>query len=587
MTTGSASEVGERPSTSGRAIALFFTLLTLLALAAFVAQVLHLGALRLQPRYDEVHYLSVARDYHRMGGVAATIGCHFAGLCPEDNRYPIFEFLLQGLARDAPAFYADAKLLTLGTALLIFAAAFGLAWRRFSLRHAVATVVALALMPTLGEVSSGVLADPLFSVVVLLAVAAIGACQDQRWPAWLGAGCTIGLAYLTKGNGHLLLVALFCVGFAIHGPRLARRAGPYAALIGFTLTASFLLVRNVKMFGAPFHNFNDRSLWLDGWDDTWRLMRTPEWTTIGLRYYLRHHSIWMLVWRFVRGLGQTLGVLFYTAGLGVTAATPIHLLPTTAAVIARVATGIGVIALAVGGLVLRRRTGHRAEVLAVVFACGCLIAAFALGGQGVGGVATRFMLPLVVLLVPYAVHGFLTGAIPFLASRWARAGAIGVPLAAGLGAAALACKLLWFAPAFAHDPRDAVAVPASWAEMSAWFAAHLQPGERYAFPSGSLYSTFDRPRPDPDARWIFTYRVPPDEMRRVLDEARPLTLEPRWDGAPLPISKIFVDRDDKALASYRDKLSSESDAHGPPAFLGWPRCFADSDRPSRFLVYCR
>lgn len=576
--------VGQRPRIGERALAVG---LIALALAAFVAQVLHLGALRLQPRYDEVHYLSVARDYHRMGGVAATIGCHFAGLCPEDNRYPIFEFVLQGFARDAPGFYADAKLVTLGTALLLFVVSFGLAWRCFSPRHAVATVVLLALLPTLGEVSSGVLADPLFAVTFLLTVAAIGACQSRSWPAWLAAGGAIGIAYLTKGNGHLLFLALLSVGLALHGARLMGRPGPYVAWIGFGAIASFLLVRNVKMFGAPFHNFNDRSLWLDGWDETWRLLRTPEWTTVGLRYYLQHHSVWRLGWRILRGLGQTLGVLLYTAGPGVTAGTPIQLLPTTAAVVARVATGIGVMSVAVLGLVARCRAGRRAEALAVVFGCGWPIAAFALGGQGVGGVATRFMIPLVAVVVPYAVHGLLAVAIPFLASRWSRSPSRLVATTAVVGAAALACKLAWFAPALAQDPRRAVAVPPDWAETSAWFAAHLQPGERYAFPSGSLYSTFDRPEPDPDARWITTYRVPADEMRRVLEAAQALTLEPRWDGPARPITKIFVDRDDQALASYRDKLSTESDEHGPRTFLGWPRCFADSGRPSRFLVYCR
>ncbi len=585
MTIAGANQVGERRRRIGeRALAVG---LIVLALAAFVAQVFHLGWLRLQPRYDEVHYLSVARDYHRMGGVAAAIGCHFAGLCQEDNRYPIFEFLLQGFARDAPAFYADAKLVTLGTALLLFVVSFWLARRRFSPRHAVATVVVLALLPTLGEVSSGVLADLLFSVVFLLTVAAIGACQPRRWPAWLGTGCAIGIAYLTKGNGHLLFLALLSVGLALHGARLFRTPGPYVAWIGFAVTASFLLVRNLKMFGTPFHNFNDRSLWLDGWDETWRLMRTPEWTTVGLRYYLHHHSAWRLGWRLLRGLGQALGVLLYTAGPGITAATPIHLLPTTAAVIARVATGIGVMSLAVLGLVACHRSGRRAEVLAVVFGCGWPIAAFALGGQGVGGVATRFMLPLVAILVPYAIHGLLTVAIPYLASRWSRPQTHLVAVAAGVGAAALAVKLVWFAPALAHDPRRAVAVPPNWAETSAWFAAHLRPGERYAFPSGSLYSTFDRPEPDPDARWIYTYRVPADEMRRALEEAQVLTLEPRWDGPPRPITKIFVDRDDKTFASYRDKLSSESDEQGPRTFLGWPRCFADGGQPSRFLVYCR
>jgi len=34
-------------------------------------------------------------------------------------------------------------------------------------------------------------------------------------------------------------------------------------------------------------------------------------------------------------------------------------------------------------------------------------------------------------------------------------------------------------------------------------------------------------------------------------------------------------------------MATARDAHGPLAFLDWPRCFADTATPSRFLVYCR
>ena len=104
-----------------------------LALAAFVSQTLSLSAQRLQPRYDEVHYVALARDYQRMGGDAAAIACYFQGRCSDDNRYPLFELVLEPFAHDAPSFYADAKLVTLGTALLVFLLAYLLV-RRASAR---------------------------------------------------------------------------------------------------------------------------------------------------------------------------------------------------------------------------------------------------------------------------------------------------------------------------------------------------------------------------------------------------------------------------------------------------------------------
>jgi hypothetical protein len=549
-----------------------------LALAAFAAQTLALGALRRQPRYDEVAYLSLARDYHRMGGLPEVVRCHLQGLCHEDNRFPTFPLLLQALAHDDPSFFAEAKLLTFATALSLLATVGLLAGRLYGAATGVASVLLLALMPTLGEIASGVLADVLYAVVLFAAVAAIGRCLERGAPHWLGAGALVGLAYLTKGNAHLALLGLLTAGLALHGPRLLATPRPYAAVVGFLAVTFFLLWRNVVAYhGNPFHNFNDRSLWLDAWQDTWRIMRTPEWDQIGLGWYLHHHSPLALVWRLVKGMGQTLGALAYTAGLGMTAGTPAQASPTVAAAAIRIATGAGVLVAAGVGLRDRLRAGHRAEVLAVLHVTFWLTCAFALGGQGVGGVATRFVLPLAALFVPYAAFTLVTRV-------WPR-----MPSVRALGAVALllAVKLAAFAGGLTTDPRRTFDIPPDWAETSAWFAGHLQPGERYVFPYGSLYSTWDRPFPDPDARWMYNYALPSPEILAAIADAKPLSVEPRWDGPPRPIRKVLVDTADRDLPRYGDKLAGPADAHGPLTFLGWPRCFADSGQPSRFLVFCR
>jgi hypothetical protein len=555
----------------------FAPALIALALAALVAQTLSLSALRLQPRYDEVHYVALARDYQRLGGDLAAIGCYFHGRCRDDNRYPLFELLLEPFAHDAPTFYADAKLVTLGTALLLFLTIYLLARRTFGVAAATAAAVLLALMPTLAEIASGVIGDVLFAALMVAGVFAVAACQRRGPAAWLGTGALIGLAYLTKGNGHLALLALATVGLTLQGWRLLLRPHLYAAVLGFLATASFLLWRNRIVYGNPLHNFNDRPLWLDSWEQTWAYLHSDQWSQIGPRWYLRRHSIWQLAWRLLKGLGQTVGTLVYASGLGITSATPAHLDPTPAAVVPRVLTGLLVAALGGLGLRDRWRAGHRPEVLAFLHVLAWFVAAFALGAQGVG-MATRFMLPLTALLVPHAAHALVT-------RSWARRLARGPALA--VLALPLLAKLIWFAPGLAINPRATVAVPADWGNTSAWLAARLQPGERYAIAHTSLYSTWDRPRPDPDARWIGLFTVPAAELLREIDEAKPLSIAPRWEGPPVPIDKILVDAQDKAFARYRDKLSAARDEHAALAFLGWPRCFADGGRPSRFAIYCR
>jgi hypothetical protein len=552
--------------------------LVVLAAAAFSAATLSLGAYRRQPRYDEVSYMQLARDYHRMGGTLEVVRCHLDGLCREDNRFPAFALVLQAFAHDRPEFFADAKLITFATALLLLATAGLLTARAFDPTAGVVAVVLLALMPTLNEIASSILADVLYAGVLLIAVRAIALALDRGATAWLGAGALVGLAYLTKGNAHLALVAMMTAAFTLHGRRIVLTLRPYAAVAGFAAVAFFLLWRNVIAYGGnPFHNFNDHSIWLDGWKDTVRLMRTPEWSHIGFGWYLRHHSLGGLAWRLLKGFGQTLGALCYTSGLGVTSGTPVQATTSVPSAIARIASGVAVLALAARGLTDRHRDGHRTEVVAVLHVTGWLLLAFALGGQGVGGVATRFMLPLTVLLVPHAAHALVTHVGPRLRPAHA----------VGLVALLLGIRLVTFAGGLTRNPRRSFDIPPDWAETSTWLAQHLQPGERYAFPYGSLYSTWDQPTPDPDARSAYDYTVETPALLAAIDQARPASIEARWDGPPRPIRKLFLDMADPDLPRYRDKVAGATDDHGLLDFLGWKRCFADTRQPSRFLIFCR
>jgi hypothetical protein len=565
--------------------------LVVLALAAMAAQPLQMSASRLQPRNDEVDYIAVARDYHRMGGTVAVVRCHLDGRCLEDNRSPAYELALQAFAHDGPGFYADAKLITVATALLLGLAVLVVGWKVFSPPVGIVSVALLALMPTHGDISSGVLADVLFAAVLFVSVFAIGAAFNRGPFAWAGAGALVGLAYLTKGNGHLALLGLVTAGCSLEGRRFFRPARAFALAVaasGFAAVTFFLLYRNTKVFGNPFHNFNDPLLWLDDRDQIWRVMREPGWERVGVIWYLERHSLAALVLRVLKGAGQVIGVLLYTSGLGVVAARPIEQPPVWAALV-RASTGLVVLALAVRGMRSRLLAGHRAEVLVVLHVSFWILLAFAIGAQGVG-VGTRFVLPISVLMVPYAGQALVDRAswaaarLPRPAPREAAASLLMLFLALSV---ALGVKLARFGRGFASNPRLAFAVPNDWAETSAWFASHLVVGERYAFPDGSLYSTWDQPSADPRGRWTYVYSVPTPEMLRVLSEANAPSSAPRWDGPARPVTKIFVDVQAGNFSTYADKLSQERDDHGPLTFLGWPRCFADSGRPSRFLVYCR
>ena len=538
-------------------------LLVALALLGFSADVIRRSSTQLCPRYDEVSYLAIARDYAREGGILPTIRCHLEGRCREDNRPPLFEFMLETVVDDGPAAFARAKLVTFGTALLLFAVVFVAVRRAFSLRVAVGSVVALALMPALSDFSSHVQHDPLYAAVTFAVVFAVAAWQDRGWPWWLMAGALVGFAFLTKGSGHLLLLPLLGVSLYRHRLAILRKPIVYAAVCGFVAVSFFLLWRNLKMAGSPFFNVNGRGIWLDRWQDVWALQLDPEWNQVGLGWYLQRHSLWQLAFKILRGLGLTIGVGVYAAGIGF--ANPVL----------RATTGAAVMVLAGLGVRRRWRAGRRVEVLAVLSTVVLFGAALALATSGGPGPQARYCFPYVVLLLPAFVSEVLDRVWPavqtWLSRRWpnARPARLGL---AGL-TVLVAIRLVLASPLATANPLALFAVDPHWHETSLWLSHTLAPDEKFALPYQSLYSTWDVPRPQTDPRWNFWFGMPAKDLRRYMEGSR--------------IRHVLIDTASVGFAEYADKLSTAGDAHGPLAFLDWPRCFADSAQPSRFLVYCR
>ena len=73
-------------------------ILIAVAVLGLAADSLRLSATRLYPRYDEVSYLALARDAAREGGVMGTIRCYLEARCREDNRPPLYQFVLAPFA---------------------------------------------------------------------------------------------------------------------------------------------------------------------------------------------------------------------------------------------------------------------------------------------------------------------------------------------------------------------------------------------------------------------------------------------------------------------------------------------------------
>ncbi len=540
-------------------------LLIAVAVLGLGAETLRLSSTRLYPRYDEVSYLALARDFAREGGIAATVRCYLDGRCREDSRPPLYQFLLASVADDSPRFFADAKLIH-GVTVLVLLAVVAFALRRsFSTAVAAGTVIVLTLMPVVADYGARLLHDVLYAGLTFGAVFTIARGQEKRAPFWLAGGGLLGLAFLTKGSGHLLWGPLLITSTYHHRRAIWRRPIIYAAACGFVAVAFFLMWRNTKLWGGPFYNTNGRQVWIDQWRDIWALQLTPEWSKVSLGWYLSRHSVWRLLYELGRSAAILVGYFAYTAGVG----------PSFYAT--RAITGGAVVVLAALGLRRRWRTrGHETEVVAVAATLGIYFAALCLAARGGPGAQVRYLLPYVVLLIPYAVYEGLERFWPLLRDRLSAAGrATSSPATAaciGLGFVLLA-RLSVAAIGVRASPRAAYAVEPDWHETSEWLASSLVPGERFALDYRSYYSTWDLPRPDSDPRWCFWLGTPTSELAWFMDRSK--------------IRKVLIDTAASGFGEVADKLSAARDAHGALAFIGWPRCFSDANRPSRFLIFCR
>ncbi|MCA9672170.1 MAG: glycosyltransferase family 39 protein [Myxococcales bacterium] len=550
----------------------------------FVAQVLQRAGdkSRLQPRYDEVSYIADARDFARRGGLWATIGCYIEGRCTGDNRHPGYMMALLAVSGNDPAFFARAKTVTLVCGLLVLLVVYLAARAAGGARLALVATMLAALSTSLVDLSSRVLADVLYAALFVAALSLVtralrdpplGAWTEARW--MLLAGAVMGVGYLVKGSAHLLLPCAVGAVIYVHRARAVSRPALYALAAAFLLLAGFLLWRNVVVYGNPVHNYNNRTVWMDAWEQVWTLSRGDGWRDIGIGWYLEHHSFGELVLRLLRGLGRTLGVIVYAGGVGVPANPPAGM--STAFAVARGVSGFFVVALGAWGLVRSARVGAPrgdARIAAVTTSLALLlfVAAYSVGSAGVGGTPVRFVIPLVLLLFPYSAKMLLEVLGPALARR--------LHLGAGrLRVAGWALVLLllagfgFAATKIGRGPSESALVPPHWAQTSAWLSKHLRRGERFALPYRSVYSTWDEPLPDTDPRWNYDFSQPATKMLAHMAKDK--------------VRTVLLDTTERDYARYAGKRSSAKDSHGPLRFLGWPRCFHDGSTPSRFLAYCK
>lgn len=397
-----------------------------LAYAVLLALFLPLNRAEIE---DQWSYLHFARDdIAAHGGPAALVGRLYAGEFEDPNRNPLYTALLSL----SPSFEGG-KRLSAGIGMMTLIVLSCAVARRFGVLVAGTSGVLLATNFAYGHATTLVSCEGLMVLWSGLAWLASAAIVD-RWSSraekaagsvsvtavlpFAGIGVLLALAYLTKASGIFLLVG-FLVWLAARclrrGGRASRRAGHTqgptpadsggdeaalplrqrcrflgaaagAALAGWLIVSSPLLVRNARRFGNPLFNVNTYQLFSDRFD--------PEWTQPGsstlkrAAQYFGKHSAGEIIWREARGMAWEAFILLRSLG-----PTPLDN--------GRAIVGVVLLFFCLLGMAAERR----ADAALVLLWVGIFWLFFA--WYVPIAVGDRFVLPLVFPLLVYASGGIL------------------------------------------------------------------------------------------------------------------------------------------------------------------------------------
>ncbi|MBI3552112.1 MAG: glycosyltransferase family 39 protein [Elusimicrobia bacterium] len=514
--------------------------------ASLAARSLTLSRERGFPIYDEIVYLRMARDFRELGGTLGAVRSYLrAEYRDDDGKHPLYPLLLAPLMDGSETDYARAKLVSLACALLLAGSVYALSRRLWGDDAALLSCALICLAPSTAYLSREALGDVLFACLYCAALLVLaGAGRGAR--SWAVFGALCGLAYLAKGDGHLLFASAGAVGLAVFGRRVLSGPQLYAALAAFAASAGFLLVRNVRAWGDPFYNFNAKSLWIDDLAFPRLWLGTPRWDQLGAALYLREHGWGRIIRRFGAGLVGFPFRLAQTIGSG----------PEDEPW--RTCAGACLLGLALWGARCRWRAGKKQEALAVLTTGAALCLVFVWLFEVDHGVM-RYVFPVAASLLPLAAVGALD-----LARRRFRERT--TPLLRAAVAAAAIAVLAGSPRGLAGDPMTYRGVSAHWRETSAWIKGRVAP-QRVMLDSRSLYSSWDAGL---DLNRATLFDRPGPELSAF--------------AARRGLRYALLDRHANARDPFRDKYGA-LDEQGPASFIGWGRCFHDSQTPSVFLIY--
>ncbi|HSE57799.1 MAG TPA: glycosyltransferase family 39 protein [Nitrospiraceae bacterium] len=254
------------------AIARFYTP-ALFFLACLTFFFLGLAQIQLAPEsanIGTVPFLKVTVFLQDHGSLANSWNLFVHGEYKAAIQHPLYPLLLSSLGVAPPDLFYAGKMLSLIIGLAVVASFFAIARDLHGNLVAYVAVLLLAFNVTFLNMVSQVICESLLILFVLLSLYWIIKGFEKE-PYWLWAGAAAGFAYLTKGTGLLLLPVFTATAVLGAGIRTFTRRWFWLFFLGFALTASPLIVRNLVVYHEPIHEGAVFKVpWMDTYDDHYK-----------------------------------------------------------------------------------------------------------------------------------------------------------------------------------------------------------------------------------------------------------------------------------------------------------------------------
>ncbi|WP_298869214.1 hypothetical protein [uncultured Gimesia sp.] len=281
---------------------------------------------------DQAAFLSQAQTVQEAGGPMALVRLLFQGDYLEANQHPLYVAVLSYF----PDYETGKRLSAMSGLLALLIFSIGITFQYGNLTGGLTGLV-LSVNAAYCHLTGRAVCEGMLLVFVAVLWLTVLRLPDLRqspkipYRLLIGMGIVVGLAWLTKGTALLLILGLiiwFC-SYAVNWnrfiPSLTRNTirtpsesemaltntstvplktifGSLALLLAsFTVIASPLLIRNVRVYGSPTFNANSYLLFQDEFSDPHALIKQGS-LGAAARTYLQTHSVREIVKREVKGL---------------------------------------------------------------------------------------------------------------------------------------------------------------------------------------------------------------------------------------------------------------------------------------------